>query len=182
MDKILALDLSTVSTGWSVYENEKLLVSGNISARGDIRKKLEVQYNGLWHLFLCYKPALVVVETPIYVQNHKTAITTGKLHGLLLSIAIEDKIEVIEVDNNTWKSRFFPGQKPNKIKKEQIFRYVKLFLYSNVKTQDEADSILLGHYWISKESFKDRLSSTIAKNKRKTSQKRNLLKSNIKSY
>ena len=153
MSKILSLDLSTVSTGWAYFEYDSLIKSGTIQAKGkDLNKRLSIINDNLWNLFLNYNPDKVVIEKPIFVQNHQTAITTGKLHGLLLSLVFDYDISPEYIDNMTWKSHFFNG-KLNKISKEQIFLYVRNIIHTGVETEDEADAILLGKAFISEQNI-----------------------------
>jgi Holliday junction resolvasome RuvABC endonuclease subunit len=153
MSKILSLDLSTVSTGWAYFEYDSLVKSGTIQAKGkDLNKRLKSIYNDLSKLFLNYNPDKVVIEKPIFVQNHKTAITTGKLHGLLLSLNFDGDIVPEYLDNMQWKSHFFTG-KLNKVTKEQIFLYVQNIIYTGVETEDEADAILLGKAFLSEQNI-----------------------------
>ena len=186
MIKTLSLDLSTVSTGWAYFEEDKLITSGTIIAKEkDPIKRIKTIFEGLYCLFLNYSPDQVVSEAPVYVQykkrdkrkneprfpfsdfekipeyqgNPKVFIKLCKLHGVLLSICFKYKVDLQEIDNLRWKSHYFNGNL-TQVTKKQSFEYVKKILYSKVDSFDSADSILLGKAFLSEQRFK----STIVKN------------------
>jgi Holliday junction resolvasome RuvABC endonuclease subunit len=153
--KLLALDLSTVSTGYSFFVNGEYSESGTIipAKKLSTTEKMNKIYQDVWHLFLTKNPDAMVVESPIFVQNHKTAITTGKLHGIILSICFEEKIKLNEMDNMKWKSHFFMGNLV-KVTKDQIFTYCQKIFNPLVKTFDEADAICIGKAFVAEEKFR----------------------------
>jgi Holliday junction resolvasome RuvABC endonuclease subunit len=152
MVKILSFDVSSVSTGWSFFKDDKLTAFGVIK----IPIEYELQTRLLWfkyhiHMLLTmYKPKIVLVEDT-YLKNVKTLKTLMQFIGVLNLMCGE----ILEV-TPTFLS-------PNSIRsvfelktKEDVFecvkdRYkVKLKELTFENGNDITDSILQGLYYIEK--------------------------------
>lgn len=88
--KILALDLSTRSTGWSVFENKDLIDSGCISASStNVLNRIEKIIKELRVIFDKYKPDNIIVEEvlPEDVKHNQTVFKA--LMYLQAAVALE---------------------------------------------------------------------------------------------
>lgn len=87
--KVLAIDGSTKSTGWSVFENNKLLDYGLITASNkNVLDRIPVIVNGLMAVLLKYQPDEVVMEEVIPEDVNHNQTTYKSLMYLQAMIAI----------------------------------------------------------------------------------------------
>jgi len=153
MIKLIALDLSTTSTGFAIFENEKLRESGTIAPKGDWKERIEKIYREINELIyenltsVKKSEAMIVVEKPLSLQNGDTIIKLAKLHGLILSLSFDLNIHLEEIDNQTWK-KHIAGAKASK---EQTQDFLKRVRGIKTETTDEADAIGVGMGWMVEE-------------------------------
>lgn len=162
MSKLIALDLSTTSTGFAVFENEKLRESGTIAPKSkNWKERVKEIYEHIHDLILtescdidcktcgksCERFLKIVAETPLSLQNGDTTIKLAKLHGLLLSLSFDFNFPLEEIDNQTWK-KHIAGAKASK---EQTQDFLKRVRGIKTETTDEADAIGVGMGWMVEE-------------------------------
>jgi Holliday junction resolvasome RuvABC endonuclease subunit len=149
MNKILSFDISSVSTGWSLLEDDKLVDFGVIAvpAKCSTQNKLAIFKYNVRALLKIHMPDYVVIEET-YLKNVKT------LKALMQFIGVAN-MECFEVLNkepvflNTMTVRSFFGLK----NKESVFYYIqdkykrKLKNYTFEEGNDITDSILQALYW-----------------------------------
>lgn len=88
--KVLALDLSTKSSGWSIFENKNLIDSGCISASStNVLNRIEKIIKELRIIFDKYKPDNIIVEEvlPEDVKHNQTVFKA--LMYLQAAVALE---------------------------------------------------------------------------------------------
>lgn len=93
----IGLDCSTRSTGYGVFQNEKLIDYGVIkSDELEWRNRLLAQSKILGELFDKYKPIEVFVEdVPLNPKGGiKTAVMLGAVQGMVYGIGASRKIEM----------------------------------------------------------------------------------------
>lgn len=143
--KILALDQSTISSGYSIW-NEKgtLLKSGVIKA-----KDIKEMYFSLLELIKEIKPKKVIIEdiyySPKTVNNFKPL---ARLQGLIMSICYQKKIDIIIITANEWKKAF--GIKQGKTKRNEQKQECKLIVEEKFGIKvgtDESDAIGIGSWY-----------------------------------
>lgn len=158
MYRLLALDLATKDTGYAIFENDKLILSGVISEKNSY---LEHRLIGMKYqiIELCNKYNVDIIvseqEQSQKTINIKATIALCKMQGVLRCVSDDLKINYIFVPINTW--RISVGIKHNIKREEQkklaLIKAKELF---NVETlnDDEAEAILIGKYFINnKENF-----------------------------
>ncbi len=157
MSKIIAFDLSTTSTGFAVFENEKLRESGTIAPKNkDWKKRVEEIYKEISKLIYINltsvkkSESMIVVEKPLSLQNGDTTIKLAKLHGLVLSLSFDLEIPLKEIDNQTWK-KHIAGAKASK---EDTKKCLEIFYGYKTETTDESDAIGVGLGWMAEERYK----------------------------
>ena len=138
--KLIAIDLSTTSTGVAIFMNGEYYKSRTIIPD----KKLCV-INRIYHIYRELKkvidyPDMVVVEKALSLQNGDTTIKLAKLHGVLLSICMEQMVKLEEIDNQTWK-KHVAGAKADK---KQTQDYIEKVYKIKTKTFDESDACGIG--------------------------------------
>lgn len=152
---ILALDVSTTSTGYALYEGDKLIHFGYIKPKDKdwltrVRKMAEEVAN-----INSEKPInTVVIEDTFFLKNIKTVKKLCLAQGILLG-KLPDA-ELLQVFPNTWKKHFGLGKgKATRTEQKQTSISVAetLFLLNTRLNDDEADAILMGRYVV--ESLED---------------------------
>ena len=101
METILALDPSLSSTGYAILCKDTKICCLRF---GTIRRNsvlclsrcLLAIHQHIKQLITEYSPVSVAVEAIIYVQNHRTAISMGKVHGIILLSAAEQGLPIYE--------------------------------------------------------------------------------------
>lgn len=153
--KIMSFDVSSVSTGWVLFDNNRLTHYGVIT-RKTIREmstlmKLVSFKMAVDMLLVNFRPNAVIIEDT-YMRNVKTLKTLMQFIGVLQVACYEllEGLEPVLVSPNTVRSRF--GVKT----KEEAFelvtrRYKKTLKDLNfVDGNDITDACLQGLYYIEK--------------------------------
>jgi Holliday junction resolvasome RuvABC endonuclease subunit len=158
MFKLIALDLSTTSTGFAIFENEELRESGTIAPKNkDWKVRVKEIYQVIYHMILTekypYNSLQVVTETPLSLQNGDTTIKLAKLHGLILSICFQEGVSLQEIDNQTWK-KHIAGARATKFQTQDFLRRVRGI---KTETTDESDAVGVGMGWMAEERYKEKM-------------------------
>ena len=149
MDKILSFDVSSVSTGWALIEDNKLKEFGTIVPQHSytLQEKLYWFKNEVHSLLNIVQPDYVIVEQT-YLKNVNTLKTLMQFFAMLnIECFTELHEEPVLVSPQTIRSHF--GLK----KKEDVFDYVKNKYKAKLKNytfetgNDITDAILMGLYW-----------------------------------
>lgn len=121
--KILALDISTKSTGWFISKRScgKIVPDGKLS----FEEKLVFFRDQLDTLLLKYKPDLVVIEDAYYrprFGNIHTLKTLVKFAGVAIELCARRKIRV-EIITATTARKNCCGKQESSFKKREVFEY-----------------------------------------------------------
>lgn len=159
MFKLIALDLSTTSTGFAIFENEELRESGTIAPKNkDWKERVKIIYreilNMLGNEYNLSNAVTIVAETPLSLQNGDTTIKLAKLHGLILSLSFDFGFNLYEIDNQTWK-KHIAGAKATK---QQTQYFIEKTTGIKTETTDESDAIGVGMGWMAEERLKGLIS------------------------
>ena len=157
--RVLALDNATLTTGYSVYENGKLLSYGVKEIDNKTPQGLRIAYMKQWliSMLVVWDIDAVGLENVQYQGNAQTLIALAKLLGVLENACVEYEIEPYIVSAATWKSFCNIGKKGRQLEKEGAQNYVKR-TYNLVVSQDAADAICLGAYVAYQERFGEEFS------------------------
>lgn len=152
---ILALDVSTTSTGYAVYYNGDLHTYGTVSHKSkDWLERVRFMAETI-HMMDKIKPITHVVVEDTYVS--KNVNTVKKLclaQGILLGSL--PNAELIQVYPTVWKAHF--GLTKNKSargdQKANSMSVAEIITLQSVKNDDEADAVLIGKYvWDKREDL-----------------------------
>jgi Holliday junction resolvasome RuvABC endonuclease subunit len=152
VNKLLSFDVSSVSTGYSLFEDSELKDCGAIRLSGTLGRqdKLYVFQTNVQVLLRLYEPNEVVIEET-YLKNVRTLKTLTRFVTAVEMVCYDSHITPVFLNTMTVRSHF--GLK----KKEEVFDYVKdkykvkLKKYDFDSGNDITDSILQALYWIDKE-------------------------------
>lgn len=145
---ILALDVSTTSTGYAIYVGNKLTKYGYVKTTGkDWLVRVRKMADKVTELDKEYSIDTVVIEDTFFLKNIKTVKKLCLAQGILLGQL--PNAELIQVFPNTWKKHFGLGKgKATRDEQKQTSISVAetLFLTGIKLNDDEADAILMGRY------------------------------------
>lgn len=151
-EHLLALDASTTSTGWAIYDLQtyELLESGSITPKGgDYRKNFLARAicmkDEIAKLKETYNITIVAIEDINVVVSQKGAKNLAMADGIMLSNFTHNMINFVNV--STWRKFYKFGKMTSKEYKEFSMRLVLERFGKNVD-DNESDAILLGNYFV----------------------------------
>lgn len=144
--KVLGLDLSTVSTGYCVIDNNKILTYGVIkpASEQDFIDRIIFIEKEIKELIKAKLVEYVCIEE---LSSMRSASTTKKLAALQGHIEIELRKKdmlVVTVRPSEWRKNKIKGRKREELKNNAI-KYVK-DKYGLIVNDDEADAICIAEF------------------------------------
>lgn len=150
MSRLLALDQSSRTSGYAIFEDGKLLTYGKFTYDdADFGVRLEKIRNKVENLIHDYQIKEVVFEDIQLQDNVETFKKLAEVFGVIYELLTELSIPNQTVLASSWKSTLGikgsarPEQKRNA--QEWVFK-----TYSVKPTQDEADAICIGNHILSR--------------------------------
>ena len=104
---VMGIDASTTCTGWSIFQDGKLIDYGEIRPKGDgWRERLFHEGPELDIILSKYQPDTIYMEdVPLKASGGlKTLVILGGVQGFIYGIAASHNIPVEFVSPNTWRS------------------------------------------------------------------------------
>lgn len=154
--RILALDAATEVTGYSIYDDKKLVAYGTFTADYSPEPAARINQVKHWLDQVCRdcKPNAIGIEGIQYQQQHgvKTFQTLANLQGVLLDFCYEHRKDYSYgvAASSTWRSTLgINNADKRESAKQKAQSYVKL-MFGISATQDEADAICIGKYFTTK--------------------------------
>lgn len=171
--RVLAIDNSTLSCAWALFEGEVLIDHGEVNFVGaNTYERLTSMADALTDLKkLCSKVNVICIEKTIYAQSRQTAILLGMASGAVISHLSNVNTKIIEISPITWQS--FIGNKllttleknqikknnPGKsvswlkgeyrrVRKQRTVDFIKNKFGIVVENDNQSDSIGLGYYMV----------------------------------
>lgn len=152
---ILALDASTKSTGYAIFENKNLITSGCItSASTDVYKRIHIMRDSLDMILIRY-PEIDQIILEEVLPEQKNQHTFKML--IYLQAAIEflvwekyPKVKISYILPNSWRSKC-GIQTGRGVKRETLKAADIAFVkntYGLTVNDDEADAIGIGHSYV----------------------------------
>lgn len=155
MNKLLALDQASRTSGWAYFEDFKLKQFGKFTAdQDDIGERLFYIKNQVKNLIDKYEIDELVFEDIQFQksvngisvpENVKTFKMLAMVFGIVYELAVELKMPRTAVLSGTWKSKLGIKGKHRDDQKRDAQRFVQE-TYKIKCTQDEADAICIGTY------------------------------------
>lgn len=153
--RILGLDQASITSGWAIFDNDKLISYGHWSSEGTHSTE-RIGQTKYWVACMIakWKPDLVVLED-IQLQKYKNSNDGGDmvltykklahLQGVLKNYLFENGIPYKVVSPSTWRAHSEIKGKERTDRKKNAQLKIKKFYDINV-SQDEADAILIGKW------------------------------------
>ena len=154
MSKLLALDQASRITGYAVFDGDKLIDYGKITANdNDIGQRLVFIRDEVNKLINYHNIDEIVLED-IQLQNNvvnnvQTFKTLAEVFGVLYELATERKIKNSAVLASSWKSTLGIKGAKRADQKKNAQQYV-LNTYGKKVSQDESDAICIGTHIMKK--------------------------------
>ena len=152
--KLLALDLSTKSSGWAFGEDQKLESFGCLTAKAkDVEKRIIQMRQAISNLILNNKPDKVIMQqVRPQVNSHTNKVLMWLQAIVVIALyEIDPKIQVQFVGASEWRA-IIKIKQGRSIKRDQVklydIQYVKN-KYNLTVNDDTADAIcIFDSYWI----------------------------------
>lgn len=154
--RILALDQATYTTGWSIFDGDKLIKYGHWNSSGRTTEE-RIAQTKQWMASMIKKwnPDKIVIEE-IQLQTYKkseeeviemvkTFKTLAQLQGTLLNYLYENNFFYKPIPVGSWKKHSQVTGKGRTDQKRSAQLRVKA-IFNIDATQDESDAILIGRY------------------------------------
>lgn len=151
--KLLSLDMSSKSTGWAIFENDKLINYGCIaSGSTDLIKRIHIMVDTIENIIQEYQPEHIILEEvrpDLVGSNIQTYKALTWLQGAF-AMMVHDKFPKVEtqyIQASSWRSKCGiktgRGIKRDALKQADI-NFVKE-KYSITVNDDIADAIGIGY-------------------------------------
>ena len=148
--RILAFDQASITSGWAVFDNEKLISYGKWTSEGTHSTE-RIGQTKYWVASMTskWKPDLLVfedIQLQKFGDGNEAVLTYKKLahlQGVLKNFAFENGIPYKIVPPATWRS-FSEIKGKTRVDKKKSAQLKIKRTYDVSVTQDEADAILIG--------------------------------------
>ena len=152
--RVLGIDNATMVTGYSIFEDGKLIYHGIKKVPNSTPQNLRIAYMKQWFtsMLTVWDIDAVGLENVQYQGNAQTLITLSKLLGVLETAALEFNMEPYIVSSATWKSFCSIKGKTRAQQKMNAQSHVWK-KYKIRATEDAADAICLGEYVAAQDRF-----------------------------
>lgn len=165
----MGIDASSTATGWSIFEDGRLIGYGLIKPDGtDWRDRLVHQGPYLTQVIQKYNPNKIYMEdVPLKKGNAKALVILGAVQGFIYGIAASFGIPVEFLLPSEWRSPLGlydgtrEGTKRAELKYKSVLKANEIFglnlkwvsSSSKFNQDDEADAILIAYSQIKKKRF-----------------------------
>lgn len=145
----LSLDISSVCTGYAVFEDKDLISFGKIEPKGNtVSEKLHEFYRTVYNLCSKYEPDSIAIEALYRGPNAKTFKTLSMFHGIVFLVC-QEKLSKEPIAYEVKKARRLAGLYFNTkfLDKKSVFEFMKNHYEldcSFAKGNDIADAIAIG--------------------------------------
>lgn len=148
--RFCCLDQSTKITGYSIWDDGKLINYGTVSAPEDLEPidRICVMYEKVKALIDEVNPDYVCIEDTQFQKNQNVYKRLSQMQGLVFAILVDKDIGFCIVEPSSWKSYAGIKSRKREEQKKETIEFVKNEYKIKKPTEDEADSIAIGHWAI----------------------------------
>lgn len=146
VSRLLALDDSTTTTGWAVFDNEELAGYGKIEmTQASPTERIAALRQWMLSMIAKWNPNRVAIEDIQQQDNVQIFKVLAQLQGVLVNALFENKTDYDIIHVASWRSYCgVKGRSRTELKKNAQAKIKEWYDVS--VTQDEADAICLGRY------------------------------------
>lgn len=151
----LSLDISTVGTGWAVFNGSDLVQSGVLKHKSKsyfergryMASELRAIQSHALRKYDCPFETIIVEKNNVMGPNQQSMMSIGIVTGIILGRLVADRVTFVNV--STWRKywQFSYKDRSKKSMKAQAIAKVAENYQKAVK-DDEADAILIGSYFV----------------------------------
>lgn len=148
--RICCLDQSTKKTGYSVWDDNKLKSFGTIQVDetlSTIDRACEM-YEEIKKFIKDVKPNYVCIEDTQFQHNQKVYKLLSQMQGMVFALLVDMDIGFCIIEPSSWKSYAGIKSRKREDQKKETIEFVKKNYKVKKPTDDEADSIAIGHWAI----------------------------------
>ena len=152
--KLLSIDSSTKSTGYSLFTNGKFYYQCTIN-HSDIKdgeERLAKMMYDISEIINDNHPDIVVWETPVVIRNPQTQRDLSMLAGAIMGKCVEKNIFYYQFRPTEWRKLVSDKNEKLPRKRDELKiwgkKKVKELFGIEVENDDESDSILIGQAYI----------------------------------
>lgn len=153
---LLALDQASQTSGFAIYNEEELIISGAFTISGPLEKRLVKIRQKIKELINQYQVTEVVLEDIQMEKGVGNNVVTYKalaeVIGVITELLTELKIPFQLIPSSTWRSGLGIKGSQRSVYKKNAQEYV-MRIYSKAATEDEADAICIGSHYIKNEKM-----------------------------
>lgn len=151
--RILALDQATHTTGWSIFDGDKLVRYGTFNTEiKDETARINAIKNWMLSMISNWDPDCVAIEGIQFQEEssgQKMSVTVfqglARLQGVLMEACYALKVDFVICPTNTWRNHCGVKGRYRADKKRSMQLIAKKW-YDISLTDDEADAIGIGRY------------------------------------
>lgn len=153
-ETVFALDMASITSGYSVFKGTSYLLSGTIS-KSNKNKYIRINdmVNEIEFRIKKHGAKIIIIEDIFLLQRQEKSVmmykTLANLQGALIDRLIKMGVRYHLVSASTWKSHFFKGKNDRNTGKALSLKYAKEMTGLDLN-EDEAESFLIGLWYLSK--------------------------------
>ena len=140
--RVLALDLSTVDTGFAIYEEKDLILWGSLSYKGDVYDRIFKTVNAVHEMIIKDEIDEIIFEDSFAGVNKQVVVKLNRLAGGIIFIA-----QTLSTPFRTYAPReikkTFVGN--GNASKQDVIDKVNSIYGLNIDNDNICDAIALGH-------------------------------------
>ncbi|HEM9597435.1 TPA: hypothetical protein U3L45_000168 [Streptococcus agalactiae] len=154
---VLSLDISTSGTGWALFKGSDLIQSGVLKHKSKsyfergrfMASQLRQIQSRALKKYDCSFSTIVVEKNSVMGPNQQSMLKIGIVTGIILGRLIADSVVFVNV--STWRKHWQFSYKNRSKESMKARSKAKTFEHFNkTVTDDEADAILIGSYYVNK--------------------------------
>ena len=145
--RFLALDLSTVDTGFAIYEEKDLILWGSLSYKGEIYDRMFQTVNAVHEIIIKDEIDEVIFEDSFAGSNKQVVVKLNRLAGGIIFISQTLSTPFCTYSPREIKKRFVGN---GNACKQDVIDKVKEIYKLDIANDNICDAIALGHIHVNK--------------------------------
>lgn len=170
-NKIIAIDASTTSIAYAVFENKKLILNGKVEFSGkNVYQKISSAIDSVVDVMKKINAEALVIERAVFINSPKTMSELSMVQGAILAGASLAGIKIFKGTNpiawqtyigngkitkdakllmrktNPGRSESWYKQFEREVRKQKTINFININYDLEISDNDIADAIGIGHY------------------------------------